>query len=78
MTEYQEYLIDRIFYHNKQLEKLLSSTYIVWSTEQNDQLWLETIHLHIKRIEAHTYHLMTDINNQKSLEYTKADSEVLK
>ena len=74
MNNYQEYLIDRIFYHNKQLEKLLSPTYLT----ENDQLWLETIHLHIKRIEDHTYHLMTDINNQKSLEYTKADSEVLK
>ena len=62
MNEYQEYLIDRIFYHNKQLDELLSSDISSW----NDS-WLETIHLHIKRIEAHTYHLATDIHqNQES------------
>ena len=78
MNDYEKYLIDRISYHTKTIEQLLANPlYLV----ENEELWLETIHLHIKRIEAHTYHLMTDIHNQKNLEYekkyTKADYEAM-
>jgi len=67
MNEYQKYLIEKISYHSRTLEHLLSPTYLV----ENDQLWVETIHLHIKKIEDCADDLM------QSLDYTQTDCEAM-
>lgn len=67
MNEYQKHLIEKISYHSRTLERLLSPTY---STEDLG-LWLETIHLHIKKIEDYADDL------KQSLDYTQRDCEAM-
>jgi hypothetical protein len=67
MNEYQKYLIEKISYHSRTLEHLLHPTYFT----ENEQLWFETIHLHIKKIEDCADDLI------QSLDYTQADYEVM-
>ena len=68
MNNYEKYLIDRISYHTKTIERLLANPlYLV----ENEELWLETIHLHIKKIEDYADDLI------QSLDYTQADCEAM-
>jgi len=67
MNEYQKHLIEKISYHSRQLEHLLSPTFLT----ENEQLWFETIHLHIKKIEDYADDLI------QSLDYTEKDCEAM-
>ena len=71
MNEYQKHLIEKISYHSRQLERLLSPTYYCEVLTENEQLWFETIHIHIKKIEDYADDLI------QSLDYTKADCEAM-
>ena len=68
MNDYEKYLIDKISHHTKTIEQLLANPlYLV----ENEELWLETIHLHIKKIEDYADDLIY------LLDYTKADCEAM-